>query len=212
MTCQPYRVDPLLFLSLPSGVGEGKEESPTPKPHTHAHPNTWRSKTSPDLDSKEGEEGGAFEDPTPRRSRRNTFSVLRTRLGPAGGERERREGKEEGKGSHTIAPSLNPCSPALVSIHRCIPSHPPGARGGEWKRMGERTRNVWREEFALMLEKMEGGVCLRVSGGCRGNAKARGVRVQFIFVSVVACCSGYRRRDVHYADLLYFYTTSSTTL
>ena len=32
------------------------------------------------------------------------------------------------------------------------------------------------------------------------------------FVSVVACCSGYRRRDVHYTDLPYFYTTSSTTL
>ena len=69
-----------------------------------------------------------------------------------------------------------------------------------------------REEFALMLEKMEGGVCLRVSGGCRGDAKARGVRVQFVFVSVIACCSGYRRRDVHSTDLSYFYTTSSTTL
>ena len=61
-----------------------------------------------------------------------------------------------------------------------------------------------------MLEKMEGGVCVR-GGGCGGNVKARGVRVQFIFVSVVACCSGYSR-DVHYADLSYFYTTSSTTL
>ena len=69
-----------------------------------------------------------------------------------------------------------------------------------------------REEFALMLEKMEGGVCLRVSGGCRGDAKARGARVRFIFVSVVACCSGYRRRGIHYTDLSYFYTTSSTTL
>ena len=47
---------------------------------------------------------------------------------------------------------------------------------------------------------------------CRGNAKARRARARFIFVSVVACCSGYRRRDVHYTDLLYFYTTSSTTL
>ena len=60
-------------------------------------------------------------------------------------------------------------------------------------------------------EKTEGGVCLHVSGRCR-DAKARSVHVRFIFVSVIACCSGYRRRDVHYADLLYFYTTSSTTL
>ena len=61
-----------------------------------------------------------------------------------------------------------------------------------------------------MLEKMEGGVCVR-GGGCGGNAKARSLSVRFIFVSVVACCIGYRRRDVHYAVLLYFYTTSSTT-
>ena len=47
---------------------------------------------------------------------------------------------------------------------------------------------------------------------CRGNAKARGTHVRFVFVSVIACCSGYRRRGVHYADLLYFYTTSYTTL
>ena len=53
-------------------------------------------------------------------------------------------------------------------------------------------------------------MCVR--GRCRGNAQVRRVRVRFFFVSVIACCSGYRRRDVHYADLLYFYTTSSTTL
>ena len=45
-----------------------------------------------------------------------------------------------------------------------------------------------------------------------GTQKVRSVRVRFICVSVVACCSGYRRRGVHYADLLYFYTTWSTTL
>ena len=58
---------------------------------------------------------------------------------------------------------------------------------------------------------MEGGVSVR-GGGCGGNAKARGVHIQFVFVSVVACCSGYRRRGVHYTDSSYFYTTSSTTL
>ena len=85
--------------------------------------------------------------------------------------------------------------------------------GGQAETNGREEEDcVEREEFTLMLEKTEGGVCLRVSGGCRGNAKARAARVQFVFVSVIACCSGYRRRNVHYADLLYFYTTWSTTL
>ena len=67
-----------------------------------------------------------------------------------------------------------------------------------------------REEFVLTLEKTEGGVCVR--GRCRGNAQVRRARARFVFVIVIACCSGYRRQDIHYADLLYFYTTTSTTL
>ena len=92
---------------------------------------------------------------------------------------------------------------------------PPSTRGeeGRAETNGREVEEcVEREEFALMLEKTEDGVCLRVSGGCRGDAQVRCARTRFVFVSVVACCSGYRRRDVHYADLLYFYTTSSTTL
>ena len=88
-----------------------------------------------------------------------------------------------------------------------------GGEGGRAETNGrEEEESVEREEFALTLEKTEGGVCLRVSGGCRGDAQVRRARTRFTFVSVVACCSGYRRRDIHYADLLYFYTTTSTTL
>ena len=181
-TCRPrIRVRIFFFLSPPSGVGEGKEESPTPKPHTHAHLNTWRSKTSPNLDSKEGEEGGAFDDPTPRRSRRNTFSVLRTRLGPAAGERERREGKDEGKGSHTIAPSLNPCSPALVSIHRCAPRHPPGARGRRGETNGERKRNVWRGRNSRLCLRRRRVGCVYGLAADVGGTQKRGARAFDLF-------------------------------
>ena len=102
-----------------------------------------------------------------------------------------------GKGRHASVPSLNPCSPVPVSTHRYPHRYPPEASGNE----RERKRNVWRgRNSRLRLRRRRVGVCLRVSGGCRGDAKARGARVQFVFVSVIACCSGYRRRGVHYAD------------
>ena len=99
-----------------------------------------------------------------------------------------------------------------------------GDEGGERKRMGERKRDVRRGRNSCLRLRRRRVVCVR--GRCRGNTQVRRARARFVFVSVIACCStcywhgipillgcsGYRRRDVHYAHLLYFYTTSYTTL
>ena len=69
-------------------------------------------------------------------------------------ERQQWEAEGEKAGTRRV-PSLNPCSPALVSARRCTPHYPLGASGNKW---GEEVGCVEREEFALTLEKMEGGV------------------------------------------------------
>ena len=115
--------------------GKGKKISKGPKCPRMC----GRSETSPDLDPKK-EEGGKKDSTTPDDDDDEAPPYLCSGLGPAAGERgfERKPWETEG------VPSLNPCSPALVSTLRCTPRHPPGARGRRGETSGERKWDVWR--------------------------------------------------------------------
>ena len=85
-------------------------------------------------------------------------------------ERQQWEAEGEKAGTRRV-PSLNPCSPALVSARRCTPHYPLGESGNEW---GEEVGCVEREELVL-----DGGwgVCTRQMQGERtSEARARSIR------------------------------------